>query len=106
MSTCHRLAKEGIENVVDRNLRIGYDINPIWKWKAVDLTLRCTELHRHYRPTMARVAKELNESLELECAYCGGFTLGRSQTGMMSDALEVEEARLFFIIRCLNFRSN
>ncbi|XP_042443530.1 probable LRR receptor-like serine/threonine-protein kinase At1g05700 [Zingiber officinale] len=89
-----RLAKEDIENIVDRNLRMGHDINSIWK--AVDLALRCTELDHHQRPTMARVVKELNESLELECAYSGGFTTGRSQsTDTISAAFEVEPPPFF-----------
>lgn len=89
-----RLAKEDIENIVDRNLRMGYDINSIWK--AVDLALGCTELDHHQRPTMARVVKELNESLELECAYSGGFTTVRSlQTDTISGAFEVEPPPFF-----------
>ncbi|XP_042442917.1 probable LRR receptor-like serine/threonine-protein kinase At1g05700 [Zingiber officinale] len=83
-----RLAGGDIENIVDRNLRMGYDINSIWK--AVDLAMRCTELNHHQRPTMAHVVKELNESLELECAYSKGITARRKQTGTTSGALRVE----------------
>ncbi|XP_042445487.1 probable LRR receptor-like serine/threonine-protein kinase At5g59680 [Zingiber officinale] len=83
-----RLAGGDIENIVDRNLRMGYDINSIWK--AVDLAIRCTELDHHQRPTMAHVMKELNESLELECAYSKGITARRKQTGTTSGALRVE----------------
>ncbi|XP_042442919.1 probable leucine-rich repeat receptor-like protein kinase At2g28990 [Zingiber officinale] len=88
-----RLAKEDIENIIDRNLRMGHDINSIWK--AVDLALRCTELDHRQRPTMARVVKELNESLELECAYSEGFTTGGSQTDTISVAFEVEPPSFF-----------
>ncbi|XP_042445490.1 probable LRR receptor-like protein kinase At1g51890 [Zingiber officinale] len=88
-----RLAKEDIENIIDRNLRMGHDINSIWK--AVDLALRCTELDHRQRPTMARVVKELNESLELECAYSEGFTTGGSQTDTISVAFEVEPPPFF-----------
>ncbi|XP_042441599.1 probable LRR receptor-like serine/threonine-protein kinase At1g05700 [Zingiber officinale] len=88
-----RLAKEDIENIVDRNLRMGHDINSIWK--AVDLALRCTELDHRQRPTMAHVVKELNESLELECAYSGDFSTGRSQTNTISTTFEVEPPPFF-----------
>jgi hypothetical protein len=59
-----KLLEGNIESIVDPRMKSKYDINSIWK--VTNLACKCTELTSSERPTMAEVAAELKESLDLE----------------------------------------
>jgi serine/threonine protein kinase len=53
-----------IESIVDAKMGGDYDINSVWK--VADLALHCKQEVSRERPTMAEVAAQLKECLDLE----------------------------------------